>query len=504
MKTNRIKNSISNIIFGVVFRMINVFFPFIIKSFIIWKIGIQYLGLNSLFTSILSVLSLTELGVGSALVYTMYKPAAENDKDKLCSLLNYYKYIYRNIGLIILVIGIIILPMLKLFISGSYPSDVNIYFLFLIYLADTVISYFMFSYKYAILEVYQKNSVESIIHSFISFLLYLSQIIVLMLFSNYYAYAILIPLSTILLNIIRKIVVDRMYPDLNTHGQITKVEKTAIFNKIKALIGHKIGTTIITSADNIVISSFLGLEILAIYGNYYMIINTIIGFVTIFYSSIQASIGNVLVTETKDRITSYFENLTLINGWIVGVSTILFLSLIQDFMKIWMGNELLFSNQIVLMIGIYLYTWLIRRIGLTFKDAGGFWTEDFLKPYIGAIINLTTNIILVNLIGISGVLISTIIVMVFIYFPWETKVLYEKNIIANYKKYVGVMMFLFIFNFLCLVVSNVLITYISINSILGLFFKGIIIILLYVLMLIIFYNKKIKKVLSIFFKKRVK
>ena len=113
MKTNRIKNSISNIIFGVVFRMINVFFPFIIKSFIIWKIGIQYLGLNSLFTSILSVLSLTELGVGSALVYTMYKPAAENDKDKLCSLLNYYKYIYRNIGLIILVIGIIILPMLK-------------------------------------------------------------------------------------------------------------------------------------------------------------------------------------------------------------------------------------------------------------------------------------------------------------------------------------------------------------------------------------------------------
>jgi len=501
--SSRLKSSVNNIIFGLGFKIICMLFPFIIKSIIIWKLGVQYLGLNSLFASIISVLSLTELGIGSALVYAMYQPIAESDTKKACALLNFYKRVYRIIGFIILGIGVLLLPFIKFFIKGSYPADVNLYILFGIYIFDTVISYFMFSYKYAILEVNQRNSVESIIHSITSLAMYIFQIVVLILFKNYYLYLILLPISTIALNIIRNIVVNRLYPDLKCVGDISKSEKREIFKKVKALIGHKIGTTVITSADSIVISSFLGLNVLAIYSNYYMIINTLIGFITILYNSIQATVGNILVTETQENITKYFNYLTLINGWVVGYCSVLFICLIQPFMRLWMGGEMLFPNHIIFLFAIYFYTWLIRRIGLTFKDAGGLWEEDFLKPYIGSIINIVTNIILVKIIGVEGVLLSTIIVMVFIYFPWETNIINKKIIKGNIKKYIYNILSLTLLTIVSTIVCYLVCNIISTASIYSLIIKATLASILYVVFLLLFYSKSIYKLINVLKKKVV-
>ena len=434
---SRSKKSIKNILSGMVFRIIGMVFPFIIKSILIRTLGIQYLGLNSLFASVLAILSLSELGVGSALVFSMYEPIATNDVRMVSALLNAYKKIYRIIGSIILVIGLSLTPFLEKLINGTYPTEVNIYILYFIYLLNTVLSYWLFSYKTSLLEASQKNGVESLLHTITNTVMYLGQIVALIFTHNYYAYLIVMPLCTLLLNIMRSLYVDKHYPEYKCEGNLDKSYMNIVFRKVRALIGHKIGTTIITSSDSIVISSFLGLDTLAIYSNYYMIINSLIGMITIFYTAITASVGNSLITDQTDKINKQFNVLNLLNSWIVGWCTVCLCVLYQPFMRLWMGEDLMFPYRVVALLSVYFYAWLIRRIGLTYKDAAGMWEQDFWKPYIGSVVNIVVNIALVITIGIEGVLISTILVMVAIYFPWET-VIVGKNILKlSMRRYVG-------------------------------------------------------------------
>lgn len=207
---NRTKKSLENIIFGMINRFVLMIFPFIVKTILIKQLGAEYLGLNNLFSSILQVLSLSELGVGTAMVYSMYKPMAENDKPTLCALLNLYHKFYTVIGFIILGLGIIILPFLDKLISGSYPKDINLYVLYLIYLINTVLSYFLFAYKKSLLEASQQNSIESKINTVASVLMYICQIFALILTKNYYVFAIFLPLSTLFINLMRNILVSKM------------------------------------------------------------------------------------------------------------------------------------------------------------------------------------------------------------------------------------------------------------------------------------------------------
>ena len=161
MRLAKTKNAVRNIFFGAVFKIITLLGPFIIRTMILWIMGSEYIGLNSLFTSILSFLSLAELGVGSALVYSMYKPIAEDDQDMICALLNLYRKMYRIIGMIILGVGLLLLPFLNKLVKGEAPADVNLYILYLIYLFNTVISYVMFAYKQSLLTAFQRSDIIS-------------------------------------------------------------------------------------------------------------------------------------------------------------------------------------------------------------------------------------------------------------------------------------------------------------------------------------------------------
>ncbi|MGM9637095.1 MAG: lipopolysaccharide biosynthesis protein [Eubacteriales bacterium] len=433
---SRTGKSIHNIIGGFIYRLISIVFPFIIRTVMIQTIGVQYLGINSLFTSILSVLSLSELGVGSALVFNMYRPMAENDTDRICALVKVYRDFYHVIGAVILAIGLLLLPALKFLISGTYPEDINIYVLYLIYLGNTVLSYFLFAYKKSLWEAGQNNGIENKLAAFTNTLMYIGQIVVLLLFRNYYVYIILLPLSTLLQNLMRNCLVNKMYPQYQCRGRVEPGFIKELFSKVKALLGHKIGTTVVTSADSIVISSMFGLEVLAVYSNYYQILNALIGFVTVIYTAITASVGNSIITATKERVFRNFKTLTFMNNWLVGWFSVCLLCLYQPFMRIWMGDSLMFPFHIVILFVAYFYSWLIRRIGLTYKDAAGMWEQDFWKPYIGAVLNFMSNIILCYFIGIEGVLISTIIVMTFIYFPWETRVLFKCLFQRSAREYV--------------------------------------------------------------------
>lgn len=434
MRINRTKNTVRNIIFGSGYRILNMILPFFSRTVILYVLGEKYLGLNSLFTSILSFLSLTELGVGGAMIYSMYKPIAENDYDTICALINLYRKFYRVIGAVILGLGLCLMPFLKVLINDEVPGDVNLYLLYLLYLLNAVLSYWLFAYKNALLQAHQRNDVDSKIAMVITPLSYIVMLGCLFVTKNYYAYVIWLPFFTIVTNIWRSHYVDKNFPKLKPRGEISKELKASITKKVKALIGTKLNTVVLNAADNIVMSAFLGLTVIAMYGNYYYVMSSIIGFLGICYSSMTAGLGNSLELETKEKNYADFQKLSFINAWLVGWCTVCLICLYQPFMKLWVGEKLMFPIGIVIQFGLYFYIYQIRKIPVTYKDAAGIWWEDRFRPYVCMVVNLVLNIVLVQVIGISGIILSTVFSLV-ISIPWENYTIFKYVFNRSSKEY---------------------------------------------------------------------
>ena len=438
MKIARTDNAIRNIVFGVLYKAESIILPFFIRTAMIYIMGSQYVGLGSLFTSILSFLSLAELGIGHALVFSMYAPIAKDDDETLCALLNLYRKIYRCIGTVILVIGLALMPFLKYLISDGYPADINIYILYSIYLSNIVISYLMFGYKQSLLVAFQRSDIISKRTMIIQVVQNVVQFSVLLLTRNYYLYIIFLPVFTAVTNIFNLIIVNKMYPQYKCRGNISKELKRSIVKKVTALIGTKANAIVMHAADNIVISAFLGLTMVGIYGNYYYIMNSIVGIMTIIYTSLTAGLGNSLETDDVGKNYNDFNILSFLNFWLVTFCSVCLLCLYQPFMDLWVGKELMFGFDVVVLLTVYFFVYQIRRIVLTYKDAGGVWWEDRFRPYVMMFFNLTFNIILVQVIGIQGVILSTIISML-ISLPWENytvfKFIFKKSSLEYYLQF---------------------------------------------------------------------
>jgi O-antigen/teichoic acid export membrane protein len=435
MKNERAKNAKRNIIWGTISKIVMLLIPFIVRTIMLKTLGEQYLGLNSLFISILQVLSLTDLGFSSAIVYNMYKPIVEDDGALICALLNLYRKFYRIVGSVIGVIGLCLLPFLDKLISGGYPREINIYVLYLISLAGTVVSYFMFAYKTALLTAHQRNDVNSNITTVSYILLYIGEIIVLLTTRNYYVYIFLSVISAAIQNILTGIITKRMYPQYVCKGLLPKKNILELKKQVGALIGHKVGYVVLNSTDNIVISAFIGLSTVAMYGNYYYIYSAVGGFLNIAYYAILAGIGSSMVQENVETNHKQFKLFTLINQWVISWCAVCLISLYQPFMKIWVGEKLMFPMSTVILLVFYFYLGYARRIVNNYKEAGGIWLADVAKPYAEAGVNLITNIVLVQFIGINGVILSSIIAMGLVALPWETHVLFKSYFIKGEKMY---------------------------------------------------------------------
>ena len=437
MKLERIKNTKRNMVYAVLFRLLNTIFPFINRTILLTVLGVEYLGLNSLFASILGVLSLAELGFGTAIIYCMYKPIVEDDTDTVCALLELYKKIYRWIGLIILAVGICISPFLDKFISGDVPTDINIRLVFFIQLVNTVLSYFFFAYKSSVLSAYQREDVVSKVASWTLVLQSLLQFAVLFVTHNYYVYLIIIPFITLFRNIIIYWLASRMFPLCNkkTDKQLDAETKQEITTKVKALFIHKVGGVITNSLDSVVVSAFFGLSATAIYNNYWYILSSVGNTIAIFYTSILAGIGNSVASENEEKNYEKFNKLTFLNNWVVGWCSICMLCLYQPFMKVWVGEEYLLPFHTTVFFVVCFYVNLIRRINVTFKDACGIWVEDRFKPLISGLVNVALNLILIQLIGMDGVIVSTIISLALVEVPWEVYALFKSYFKRTKKVY---------------------------------------------------------------------
>lgn len=424
-KNCRTKNSARNIATGLLLRIICLLIPFIIRTIIIKKLGLDYLGLNSLFASILQVLSLSELGFSTSIAFSMYKPIQENNIPLVCALLKFLRKIYLIVGCVILGAGLLLMPFLRYLINGDYPADINLYILYSIYLFNTVISYFLFSHKSVLLAASQRSDIENNITIFSFIGMYILQIIVLLLFANYYIYIIFLPISTLAINIIREIICNKKYPQYKSIGELSKEKKKEINAHVRSFVGHRLSLTIVSSTDSIFISAFLGLSILAIYQNYYFIVSSLIAFISILYTSITASVGNSLVTDTADKNYNDFKKLTFLNVWIVGWMSICFICLAQHFMILWVGEENLLPLLSVVLMLIYFYTWKFKDMLCVYKDAAGLWKIDFWKPYVVSVLNMILDFVLVYYYGVNGALIATIVSVPIVSLPWETNTFFK-------------------------------------------------------------------------------
>ncbi len=435
MADSRTKHSIRNIGVGMVNRIVSIIFPFVVRTVFIRALGEEYLGLNSLFSSILQVLNLADLGFAGAIVASMYKPIATKDTVTVSALLNLYRKLYKIIGTVILAVGLALTPFIDILIKGDPPKGVNIYILWIMYLANTAVSYLFFAYKVSLINAHQRNDITELIGAVCRIIFSILQMIVVVVYKNLYFYVLLTVVNSIAYNIWCSYICDKLYPQYSCSGELDDEIKKGITKNVGALAIQKIGDTVSVSLDSTVISAFLGLSVVAIYGNYYYIVSAIAIFTSLIYSAITASVGNSIAIETRQKNLDDLKKFFYLNAWLIGWCSVCFICIFQDFMIVWMGEKLLFSFEIVVLLVVRFYSEQIRKVVLTYKDAAGMWWADKWKPLVGCVVNLILNVLLVKTIGVAGVMISTIISYALIEMPWETHVLFKFYFLEGEKKY---------------------------------------------------------------------
>ena len=418
MKIERTKNAVRNIVFDGSLKLLNMVIPFILRSVMLHYLGVQYLGLNGLFRSILSFLNLAELGVGSAMVFSMYKPIAEDDAPSICALLKLYRTFYRAIGLFIAVVGLALTPFLRSLISGDIPADMNLYILYFMNLGSTVLTYWLFAYKRSLLDAHQRTDVISKVSLITQFVEYALKLPALIIFKNYYMFLGVQLGAQVVINLLTAIQVNKMYPQYTPQGHLPREKVMDIVRRVRDLFTSKFSAVVFNFADTLVISAFMGLAALAIYQNYFFVITALRTFIDVIIVACIAGVGNSLVTETEEKNYNDFARITMLFGWIMGVGSAMLLCLYQPFMEIWMGAENMLSFDYVICFVIYFYTMGMNKIVNMFKDAAGIWRKDRLRPLVAALVNLGLNLATVRWLGMYGVLLSSVVAIVVVEIPW--------------------------------------------------------------------------------------
>ncbi len=459
----RTKNTLMNTIVGVTTLFITTVLSFVLRTIFIKVLGETYLGVNGLLTNILSMLSLAELGIGSAIGFSLYKPLSNNDKEKIKSLMQYYKKTYYYIGIIVFIFGLILMPFLPFFIKETEMVN-NLYIIYLLYLLNTSYTYF-FSYKRTLVASDQKTYKLSIYDTIFRIIVVVLQIVYLILFKNFIGYLIINFVITLFQNIKINSVINKEYPYLkeNNIKKLTKKEKDNIFINIKGLIFHKIGNYLVNGTDNMIMSKFVSLATVGIYSNYLLIIFTVSNFLTSIFGSATASFGNLIASEDKDKVYDTFKIYNFLGFWLYGFSSLAFFFLLNPFINLWLGENYLLSTIIVFVIVINFYFNSMIGVIDNIKTSAGIYHQDRFVPIIQAIVNLVASIYLVIKFGLIGVFLGTSlsIIVIFIFKPYFVyKYAFNKNVINYFLTFIKYLIIVFIEGLIVYLLFNILSEYI--------------------------------------------
>ena len=465
MTDSKIKTAKKNIASGLISRIISILAPFISRTILLRIMGSSHLGLNSLFNSILNVLNLAELGIDSAITYNMYIPIAEGDKAKVNSLLKLYQKLYRYIGFFILLTGLLCVPFLRFLVRGEIPDDIDLILVFLLYLSNTTISYLLFAYKKSLLVALQRNDIVSNISTIIIVLQNAMQILLYFLTKNYYLYSSLLLFFTILSNLLCNYVSVRLYPEYKPEGELDKQDKEEIKKQISGLMINKVCMKSRNAFDNIVISSLINLISVTIYSNYFYVINSVHGILGTILISITSIIGNDIITKSKDENLVYMKTIQFIYMWLSIWSMGCVFILYQDFMVKWAGSSLLLDNLAVILFSAYGFILCAGDVNGMYLDTNGLWWFTRKFTLIETIISLVLNILLAINIGLNGVILASLVSVVFSNMYYNPRILYKHYFgIEHLKGYLlELLKYIILFSFVC-VISKRLCVFLSLHG----------------------------------------
>lgn len=441
----RIQNISNNFIWTTANALTVTIFPFIVRSLLIRQVGIEYSGVNNLFSSVFQVLNVTELGIGGAVVYYLYHSVGRGDAARTRYLLRLLRRIYRLIGSVIAVSGMILLPFVPYLVKGKeYPAGLNLYVVFVIYIIDAAYAYLTTGYRAVLLQANQRMDLTERAGVCAGICMYVLQIAAIAIFGNYYVYCVLLLLSPVLNTGITSVMARKRYREfLPEIGELEHYRPEDGFRRdfterVLSAALAKVRNISRNSFDSIIISAFLGLSLLAMYQNYYQIMLVPITILNIMHRSVAPVLGNSVVLE--DAATNYeaLKIYSFIQHGVVVICTSCLLNLYQPFITLWVGRECLLSEDIVILFCIYFYLMGLLDISELLKETTGVWNQERVLAIVEAAANLILNLVLVQFWGVEGVIIATIVTVAFMNLPVEFISIFRRYFGKNGRNYLKI------------------------------------------------------------------
>lgn len=422
----RVKHTLMNISAGLVNQLIITVLSFVSRTVFINSLGIEYLGVNGMFTSILAMLSLAEAGIGSSIVYNLYKPVANQDQPKIQALMKLYKNAYLLIALVVLLLGLGVYPFLDLIVKDTSVEHVGL--VYIIFLINTAVPY-LFVYKHSFLNVNQKNYLVTAVFSVSSIISTCVKIAILYYTENYILFLAVESFITITTSIILALIVDRMYPFLKqkTLNKLDPEIKANFMKNMKAIFIQNIGTYFIFGIESILISTFISIVAVGLYANYKMLIDIGRTFINQVFGSMYHSVGNLVAKENSDAVYRIYKVTMLLNFWLYSLFAIGLFILTEPFITVWIGSKYLMESSILFVLVIVFFERGMRNSITTVKSTAGIFYEDRFVPLFQASINLGISLVLVHFIGLVGIFLGGLISALAVPF-WTTPYFVYKNV----------------------------------------------------------------------------
>lgn len=442
---SRTEYSARNTTVAMVARVIAILLGFCTRVVFTHTLSEEYVGINGLFTDILNVLALSELGIGTAITYALYKPIAEKNMEKQKSLMLLYKRFYRIVAGIVLVAGLLVIPFMDVLIKNQTGVE-KLTLLYLMYLANSVLSYLMI-YKKTLIDAHQLSYIGVVYHTVFLIIQNLLQMLVLVTTGNFTLFLVLLLVCTLLNNLCISRKADSLYPFLKDKRvqPLPKEEKQGIYRSIRAMLMHKVGDVVVNNTDNLLLSSMVGIVSVGMYSNYYLIIGSVRQVLNQAFQGITASVGNLGVEESRERVKRIFETAFFIGQWMFGFAAICLFELLSPFVELSFGAQYIFEVEITLVLCLNFYFTGMRQATLVFRDSLGLFWYDRYKSLVEALINLVVSVVLGYYLGTIGIFIGTLCSTVTTSLWVEPYMLYKHRLKApvytyflNYGKYLVV------------------------------------------------------------------
>lgn len=471
----RTTHSIKNISISIFSQLIIITLGFISRKVFIDSLGANYLGLDGLLTNVLSMVVLIESGIGISIVYNLYKPLAENDRNKVIALIQLYKKVYRLLAVTVLVISVSLYPFLG-YLMKDEAAISNITIIYALFVAKNIIT-FLNADKWSLINADQKGYVLARTNLIFQVATTIAKIAVLMLTQNYVLYLIIELLIYIVQNVVNGRIVNKRYPYIKTKEKysVDKETKNNLIINVKAMFLHNVGGYIVFGTDNILISSFIGVATVGLYSNYTMIINQLASLVNPILTGVGASIGNLIATESSDKSYFVFKTTYLMNFWIYSLCVIFLYNLLEPFISWWLGKKYLLDDMTFIVILINFYLTGMRTAIATFKNTAGLFVQDKYASLIEAVINLASSIILVKYFGLSGIFLGTTISTIATIF-WTQPCIVYKNVFKKpvSRYFVKYVFYAFLTLLTCFITAKTCNYFVTGTSFISLAAKGVI------------------------------